>query len=455
MQFMKILHIIILNIFFITLNAQVIPYEEPKSLNIHANINFIPIDNILNKKITLSNSTISGDFYIFQLGINAESKNLRQVDLSIDGINSTDKIYIVDGSDYNTFIGPYYGKNKNILTNPIYTDKIIIEINSKSSDAFDIIINDFIEPDYKSLLDTDKIYYKKTNTRDEPIILLTGYWPPTNEMIRHFSQNENLNPQGWQGSNWENRGYDIISYFPEFSPPDCSSCGQGSGDIEVDYQDTSEDFWPIANNHSPLGIITFSRGYIDLSWEMEFNAYNRTNWYNDFTPPFLPTPNPPDTNEESFFLRNSNLPMDEIVEAINNLNLGLTPYIDFNGDPGHYVSEFMAYHGTWYRDLNQFEDEGCIAAGHIHVGGNIEWDTAKLATEESIRVLINYLDSFSYTPGDLNQDDITDILDLVIVINAILGQTELSNLQNYAADINEDSIINIQDIILMINIILN
>ena len=42
-----------------------------------------------------------------------KAKNLRQVDLSIDGINSTDKIYIVDGSDYNTFIGPYYGKNKN------------------------------------------------------------------------------------------------------------------------------------------------------------------------------------------------------------------------------------------------------------------------------------------------------------------------------------------------------
>ena len=194
---------------------------------------------------------------------------------------------------------------------------------------------------------------------------------------------------------------------------------------------------------------------MDLSWEMEYNAYNRTDWYNDFTSPFLPTPNPPDSQEESFYLRNSNLPMENIVNAISDLDIGLNPYIDVNGDPGHYVSEFMAYHGTWYRDLNQFGDDNCISAGHIHVGGNVDWETAIIATEESIRVLIDYLDSFSYTPGDLNQDEIIDILDLVTVINYILGQGELSNIQTYAADINEDSIINIQDVIMIINMILN
>ena len=194
---------------------------------------------------------------------------------------------------------------------------------------------------------------------------------------------------------------------------------------------------------------------MDQSWEMEYNAYNRTNWYNDYSSPFQPTPNPPDTDEESFFLRNSNLPMNEIVAAIDNLNIGLTPYIDQNGDPGRFVSEFMAYHGTWYRDLNQFGDNNCIAAGHIHVGGYISTSNAILATEESIRTLIDYIDSFIYTPGDLNQDDIIDVLDLVTVVNYILNQAEFSNIQQYAADINEDSNINIQDVILLIGIILN
>ena len=115
----------------------------------------------------------------------------------------------------------------------------------------------------------------------------------------------------------------------------------------------------------------------------------------------------------------------------------------------------MAYHGVWYRDLNQFSDENCISAGHIHVGGYLEWNDAKIATEESIRTLINYIDSFIYTPGDLNQDNIIDILDLVTVVNFVLGDTEFTNLQMYAGDINEDSIINIQDIIMIINIILS
>ena len=302
---------------------------------------------------------------------------------------------------------------------------------------------------------TNNNYINHAKSRDNPIILVTGYWPPTNEMIRHFSQNEELNPDGWIGENWEERGYDIISFFPEFSNPDCSNCGQGYGNLEVDYQDTSEDFWPIFNEHSPIAAITFSRGYMDQSWEMEFNAYNRTNWINDFTSPFLPTPNPPDENENTYFLRNSNLPMNEIIDAINNLDLGLNPYIDQNGDPGRYVSEFMAYHGTWYRDLNQFGEDNCISAGHIHVGGNINWDTAKIATEETLRTLIDYIDQFIYIPGDLNQDEIIDILDLVLIMNSILGISDLSTIQYYAADINQDSIINIQDIIIIINIILN
>ena len=133
----------------------------------------------------------------------------------------------------------------------------------------------------------------------------------------------------------------------------------------------------------------------------------------------------------------------------------MNPYIDINGDPGSYVSEFMAYHGTWYRDLNDFGENNCISAGHIHVGGNIDWDTARIATEETLRILINHLDQFTYIPGDVNQDDLIDILDLVLIMNNILGTSSLSQIQEYASDINQDSIINIQDIIIIINIILN
>src|SRR6187401_871766 len=66
-------------------------------------------------------------------------------------------------------------------------------------------------------------------------ILLTGYWPPSNEAVRAFSPNPAQNPSGWIGLNWEGRGYDVYSYFPEFSPPTCTNCGPGTGDLQVDY----------------------------------------------------------------------------------------------------------------------------------------------------------------------------------------------------------------------------
>ena len=57
--------------------------------------------------------------------------------------------------------------------------------------------------------------------------------------------------------------------------------------------------------------------------------------------------------------------------------------------------------------------------------------------------------------GDVNEDQIIDILDLVLIINIILGNTEPSGMMFYISDINSDNIINIQDIILIVNIILN
>ena len=52
--------------------------------------------------------------------------------------------------------------------------------------------------------------------------------------------------------------------------------------------------------------------------------------------------------------------------------------------------------------------------------------------------------------GDVNSDGIINILDVIIVVNVVLG---IDN--NSAADINGDNIINILDIIELINIILN
>lgn len=234
-----------------------------------------------------------------------------------------------------------------------------------------------------------------TGAAPRPKILLTGYWPPTNEMIRRFSTNPAKNPQGWIGSNWENRGYDVHAYFPEFSPPTCSSCGKGTGDLEVDYQDTSNDFWSIANGLDPIAVITFSRGKVGVTWEAEMNQYNRATWINDYLAPLQPTPAPPDASVPAGYLRLSTLPVQDIVNDVAAANLGLSPYICFTQDGGGFLSEFIAYHGVWYQSIHESPtaDDWCVAAGHVHVGTQISWPVATLAAEVTLRSVIDHVDS--------------------------------------------------------------
>ena len=132
------------------------------------------------------------------------------------------------------------------------------------------------------------------STNGLPNIMLTGYWPPTNDMLRRFSPNPKQNPEGWVGEDWEGRGYNIYAYFPEFP----GGLGKGEGDFEVDYQDTSADFWPIAAGIDPIAIMTFGRAEEDTDWELEWRQRNLAcstgGWDDDYEAPYLPTPCPPD-----------------------------------------------------------------------------------------------------------------------------------------------------------------
>ena len=55
------------------------------------------------------------------------------------------------------------------------------------------------------------------------------------------------------------------------------------------------------------------------------------------------------------------------------------------------------------------------------------------------------------TLGDLNQDNIINILDVILLVNLILDGVDNSNL----GDMNNDNQINILDVIILVNIILN
>jgi hypothetical protein len=231
-----------------------------------------------------------------------------------------------------------------------------------------------------------------------PVIMLTGYWPPTNNMLRHFSTNPAQNPDGWKGSNWEGRGFDVYSYFPEFP----AGLGQGVGDLEVDYQDTTNDFWPLANNLQPVAIITFSRAGIGERWEVEWNNRNLATWIDDYTAPLQPTPSPPDASVPAGTIRNSTLPVQDVKTAIRIANLpGIGAFIDFAGDGGGFLSEYIAYHGVWYQDLHSSPSDPawCIAGGHVHVSSDINLSKATRAANQTVRAVARYVETVLDTHG--------------------------------------------------------
>ena len=87
--------------------------------------------------------------------------------------------------------------------------------------------------------------------------------------------------------------------------------------------------------------------------------------------------------------------MEDIVSAVTDENLGLNAYVDYDGYGGAFLSEFIAYHGVWYQDIHKDPDDPfrSVAAGHIHVGGQVSISQGRAATETSLRVLLDYVDS--------------------------------------------------------------
>ena len=74
---------------------------------------------------------------------------------------------------------------------------------------------------------------------------------------------------------------------------------------------------------------------------------------------------------------------------------------------------------------------------------------------DSLQTLFNqwYDENFYYEFGDITQDYIIDILDIVNLVNFILG-SEYNGVEFYLADVNFDNNLNIQDIIILLNMII-
>ena len=97
-------------------------------------------------------------------------------------------------------------------------------------------------------------------------------------------------------------------------------------------------------------------------------------------------------------------------------------------------------YGSCYSDCTNWGNyyNGMFCYGTMYcTGGSYQLDNS-------------YCEEIEYSLGDVNQDNIINVQDIIVVINLIL-----SGDFNLDADINLDSTVNVADIILIVNIILN
>lgn len=271
-----------------------------------------------------------------------------------------------------------------------------------------------IDPDTSGDSATDGTDADDGSTTSEPLpscdknVVLMGYWPPTNEMLRPWSTNPEQNPDGWQGADWRGLGYDVYAFFPEFPPdgdPTNDQIGQDGAvgspdfDLQVDYQATSEDFWRIVDELSPIILVTTSRGG-QIGWEIEALEGGHGDdptedpshdWTSDgFGREHFPTEATIDARSwaaiSEFRLGTtvpSALPLEAIFDAATALDVASVE-IDETGTSGNFLSGFLGLHGIAYHQSHAHN----VAAGHIHVAIGMPADTARALMEATVQAVI-------------------------------------------------------------------
>ena len=145
-------------------------------------------------------------------------------------------------------------------------------------------------------------------------------------------------------------------------------------------------------------------------------------------------------------------------------NPGDPEYLTQTGD-GEIKIQYKDFNNISDGDYNQYTPlHGCYSTIGIenHLGNvgleytfDNQYPTESMTLSDETAIFITTSLGFTYESGDVNQDDELNVLDVVTIVNFILGVLEPTAYQQYAGDLNEDETINVLDIVLVVNLILN
>jgi len=154
-------------------------------------------------------------------------------------------------------------------------------------------------------------------------------------------------------------------------------------------------------------------------------------------------------DEDVLFVGISNTNNPNVISNFVDENSLTFPILYDSGSPGG-VQGGNTYHDYYMpNDGSPYPRDFVIDQNGIIAYANNEIDTAWM-----LSIIENLLLDDSGLVGDINQDGFVNILDVVRILNYILGETIPSNQQYALSDINQDEILNILDVVLIVNIIL-
>lgn len=257
-------------------------------------------------------------------------------------------------------------------------------------------------------------------------ILLVGYWPPTNLMLKQFSRSPRQNGGTYAGKNWKGLGYNIIAVFPDFDEGDVFEYNHvgpeypvGSGFFKVDYQDTYRDFVWCTEYYKPCAIISFSRmgdweeivlepGHMvceEWSSDKRFPTQPSKKWSTRPSKRFSALSNNRIPYSSNHFLGlgragtylQGSLPRDKIVEAatkrgeLDGIRIHAAGTLETTGD---FLSNYIGALGAKYKKDHGYAEQGyqCRASGHVHVGGGTPVEKVKIFSEVAICETIKHID---------------------------------------------------------------
>ena len=177
----------------------------------------------------------------------------------------------------------------------------------------------------------------------------------------------------------------------------------------------------------------FSFGLIDNSNVIIANSIL---WNESSTYEFIPLPNNSIINVDAYF---------SDIRLIDNIST--TSIIDLN----------PLFNDIGNNDFTLSLNSPCIDSGTnlLIIDGNtiIDEENIEYSGDMPDMGYFEHLEDILY--GDINLDTTIDILDIVIIINIIMGEDITGSYSLENADINTDGIIDILDAVILVNIILN